>query len=523
MPCCSCTPTWDLAGLRIYRGENGGRPAMTELPEPLVKATERLGQALELYESGNASAALTVYDEVLAAYAHSGLTHGAMPAWAHHGRGAAFLALGKADDALVALARGLSLLGLPGGELDNLDIRAALLNTTGQTLRTLGRYRDASDAYSMALDLLRDHPGELLVATLSSVGALASHLGDTGRALTAYEEAFDVLEHHCPNSPSRVGVLVNLGGALRDAGQPDVAVGHLEIALDLSRRAGARRREADALLSLSRSYGAIDDYKAANDLANDAVETIQVLAPRSEMHARCLYQRAIATFGLEDTDRAIVDLRESVAIIESAAPVSPDAHGMRSGLAQYLVLTDSVDEAVDVAKAAVAAAERLRRQTASGLARRQVTATLGSAYDTLAFALLARSNEGDAEQLVEVLEARQARWLLDIVGVGEVQPTDRDDQQETLRLARSEARRLRQQLHRAQQALARGEPLPDGIDADQLRRLDAGARQQIQTVEAEIANEDDAAAVFDCSIIQARLKDRQALLYFSFRAWAARE
>lgn len=486
---------------------------MTLHPD-LTTATDELRTVHELFQSGDFSGAVAICDQILETFEKHGLKVGSMPARVHQARGAALLEHGNASAAMDALGRGVACLGRPGGELDDPKTRGALLATTGHALRTLGRYKAAREAYEMAIPLLRENPDDGLVSAINSLGALVSHLGDVPRALALYEEAWEAMQGADVTAYQRGAVLLNLGSASGDVGEFQVALSRLEEALDLFCSAGNGVSEAQALLSLSVLHSKADDRAQARTMAEEAVAVAREAAPKSELYARCLYRRETAAAALNQPSHALIPgLRECVETVSAVAPQGRDAYEMRTSLAAHLLADGRIEEGIAVAEDGMKAAEALRAEAGSGLGRQQIADASAMAYDTLVFALLFDTSPARREQLFEALEHRRGRWLLDTLGnpgEGKGLETERVSH---LRALRAEARRARQQAHRARRQLATGRPLEGGFDAEAMERVDVVARHQIEAIDAQLGSNGEPPAVLSCAEIQARITPDQSILH----------
>ncbi|HEY1775678.1 MAG TPA: CHAT domain-containing protein [Solirubrobacteraceae bacterium] len=486
---------------------------MAEISETLVDSMEPLARADTDYLAGQVAEALVGFDRVLEVFAREGLYAGEMPARVLQGRAAAQLALGYPDDALASCMRALVALGPPGGELDSPACRGAVLNTTGQVLRTKGEFADAVQAFVWAIVLLRDDPGDVLVSALSNLGALASHQGDRPRALSAYREALDMLEQHCPASAQRGHVLVNLAGALRDEGQRDEALERLTEGLGVLRAAGHARAVANALISLSQIHAELERHAQALAEAAEAEELAAKLAPASELHARCVRNRAMIEGEAGDLPAAASGLREALEILAGVAPVSRDVVDTQTRLAATLAGLQDLDGALEQARAAVSCAEQLRERSAVGAGRELLGAVTARAYDALAFCLVRRNEPADARDLIAVLEQRQSRRLLDALGMRAITPPAADERIQRLATLRREARRAQEHVRRGRQALAAGEEAPFSLD--ELLTIEGSIAHRVIVAEAERGAGVDLApqTPLDCSALQTSLGERQAVLH----------
>ncbi len=491
-----------------------GKISGMDLHPDLIAATEELRTVHEHFQSGDFAGAVAICDQILETFEKHGLRVGSMPARVHQARGAALLEHGNAGAAMDALGRGAARLGPPGGELDEPETRGALLGTTGHALRTLGRYRAAREAYEMAIPLLRENPGDALVSAINSLGALVSHLGDVPRALALYEEAWDAMKDADVTSYQRGAVLLNLGSASGDVGEFQVALSRLEEALDLFRSAGNDASEAQALLSLSVLHSNADDSARARTMAEEAVAVVREAAPESELYARCLYRRETAAAELNEPSHALIPgLRECVETVSAVAPQGRDAYEMRTSLAAHLLADGHIEEGIAVAEDGMKAAEALRAEAGRGLGRQQIADASAMAYDTLVFALLFATSPVRREQLVEALEHRRGRWLLDTLGDPQEGEELNAERVNRLRALRAEARRARQQAHRARRQLAAGRPMEGGFDAEAVERVDLLAKHQIEAIDAQLGSNGEPPAVLSCAEIQARIAPHQTILH----------
>jgi CHAT domain-containing protein len=366
----------------------------------------------------------------------------------------------------------------------------------------------------MAIPLLSENPGDGLVSAINSLGALVSHLGDVPRALALYEEAWEAMQSTDITTYQRGAVLLNMGSASGDVGEFQVALSRLEEALDLFRSAGNGASEAQALLSLSVLHSKVDDRTQARTMAKEAVAGAREAAPKSELYARCLYRRETAAAALNEPSHALIPgLRECVKTISAVAPQGRDAYEMRTSLAAHLLADGQIEEGIAVAEDGMKAAEALRAEVGSGLGRQQIADASAMAYDTLVFALLFATSPARREQLVEALEHRRGRWLLDTLGNPEEGEELDAERVQFLRDLRDEARRARQQAHRARRQLAAGPPQEGGVDAEGLKRADLVARHQIEVIDAELGGNGKPPAVLSCAEIQARITPHQTILH----------
>jgi tetratricopeptide (TPR) repeat protein len=339
----------------------------------------------------------------------------------------------------------------------------------------MGRYGNADEAYRMAISHGEKEPGEQLAVAVANYGVLWSALGDARHARALYEDALKVLDEHAPDSDQRAWVLMNLGGALRDAGELIAAVGALEQALDMERRSGARRGEVQALLALSDCHQTVGDLQAARGYANDARTILVQDAPRSEMHVRCLRQIAELATGADDDAEALNAIREAADLIAAIAPQSRDAIDTGCYLAALQCGAGQVDEGIATARAAQEAAERLRSEAPTGITRQTLTRITGHAADVYAAALMLRAAGGpDARAFINVLEQRHARRLVDQLGAGSMEGLDARvrDEVHQLREARRERGRVLLQAHWALQEIQAGR------DAGRTARARAPARSR---------------------------------------------
>ena len=460
---------------------------LTDLKDAIAQIDDVLRAARDDRTRGRLVEAMARFQEAERLCVEHRLKLGLLGAAAIQGQAVVLLDQGHAQEALDSCGRALARLGIPGGSFDDKPTRAALLTTTGFCLRTLGRYDHADEAYRMAIAYAEQQPGEPLAVAIANYGVLWSVLGDPAQALALYKDALHIIDKHAAESDQRAWILMNLGGALRDAGELVPALGALEEALAAERRRGSRRGQAQALLALSDCHQTAADLTTARRYAEEAREIVAQDAARSEMHARCLRQLSELAVADGDLPAALDVIREAANIIAAIAPDSRDAIDTGCALALLLCGTGDIDDGIGAARNAHEVAERVRREAPAGMTRQTITAITGHAADVYAATLMIRAAGGaDARAFVDVLERRQARRLVDKLGVGSTDalPPDAMAEIRRLREARREPGRVLQHAHWALQAIEAGEDVP--VPAEDARRARASARHALHVLDAAI-------------------------------------
>ncbi|WP_416970484.1 BTAD domain-containing putative transcriptional regulator [Streptomyces sp. 4F14] len=162
--------------------------------------------------------------------------------------------------------------------------RAAARLTLGSVLLALGRRGEASDAWREALKLARERGAHDLEArSLIALAAVRRPL-DREQAAAALEIArrteYVLVEAEALTALARGGL---------EHGEPDIAAGHARQALDLHRRSGHRRGQAQALDLLGRAVDATGD----EDPAPYWREALEIFDATGDRRAAVLRRRLV--------------------------------------------------------------------------------------------------------------------------------------------------------------------------------------------------------------------------------------
>jgi len=207
-----------------------------------------------------------------------------------------------ADDVLLVARLGLAAADRLG------DDRARYLtaSTLGTAYRRLRRYDEAVATLETALRCSRrcGHPAaEALILT-----RLGSSHTDGGRPDVApahHEQALAALDRSAAApvpgdvlTPSRAGILLNLGGSYLRSGDLGLGMRYTREAVAAARRTGHRQVEAQAHGNLAEGYLAAGDYTAAEGAATEALDWMRSDLRVGDAIAETLLTRGLALVGL---------------------------------------------------------------------------------------------------------------------------------------------------------------------------------------------------------------------------------
>lgn len=482
---------------------------MGEIPAELLATVNLLADATHAHQSGRYGVAIEKTDHALTQLDRQGLRIGSFRAQVLQLRAASLLEEGDLDDALDSCGRAVAALvasfqpGVKPTE-DACAVLGTTLSTTAQIHRTQGLFGKAQAAYQEAITILRECPGEHLAMALSNLGALASHMADPDLARGCYEESLAVVEAHCPESPSRAQISLNLGGAQIDAREFGEARTHLDRALEMFEERGSEKGRAQTLIALSGLDAGEDKLDAAKEKATEAERLAASLSPGSELHVAALLQLLKLDPASEAGQGELLAAQQA---LSRRTATSRDAILVAVTLARAYLLGDDIAAARMAADDAVAAAGHLRQNAPPGLGRGRITTATSQAYDALAEVAV---EEGNEERLVEALELRQARRLLDTIGAGRIAPPTEPADQD-LQAQRRDAKRTLQHAHWADDEIASGVHTP--LTFAEVRDAAAKARWIVQQVDARLGDRDATPQLMDFGTIRERLKPRQAIIH----------
>jgi len=239
------------------------------------------------------------------------------------------------------------------GELRDRDQLGSAFNNVGETLNKLGRWQEARDNYQAALSIFqKSGNGQREATCLDNLGQLYQDLGDPDLALDYHQKALAQLQKF-KNAELEANVLSHLGtvnisrnnleAALKnfqmafELRQNDRGKGYallnigavkalqkspqraLEVYLDalqLIRKAGDERGEALLLYKIGEADDMIGSHAQALEAFNQARLLWQKIKD-ARGEATTLYATARAEAELGDVNKALADISNAVAIVES--------------------------------------------------------------------------------------------------------------------------------------------------------------------------------------------------------------
>jgi serine/threonine protein kinase/predicted Zn-dependent protease len=206
--------------------------------------------------------------------------------------GNTYLSRGQYDDALTYLQQALQLrekLKVPG------DI-AETVNNLAETNVKMGQYDQALSQYHRALDLYRN-AGDKRDAAIAAVGLgrLYGHQGRYGAAVNSEEEAVKTFRELQDRSPMMADILSGYGSALAEAGRWEEAQKTLEEALSLARELKSQPVVAQTLNFQADSAFYRGDFKSAQALYGQALETASRTKDRDQVLASKIGLAKVAT------------------------------------------------------------------------------------------------------------------------------------------------------------------------------------------------------------------------------------
>ena len=130
-------------------------------------------------------------------------------------------------------------------------------------------------AYERALRMRLDALGEQhpdTAATLASLGATYSEMGDQGSAIMLYERALRIKKDTLGPHPATAATMSNMGTAYGKKGQDEKAIELYQQALRIYESTVGRmhRHAALAIYNMSTAYGNLGDFARAEELGLEA-------------------------------------------------------------------------------------------------------------------------------------------------------------------------------------------------------------------------------------------------------------
>lgn len=482
---------------------------MVDVPPEYVAMVDLLADGTHAHRSGDYEVAIAQADEVLVQLDRHGLRIGLFRAQVLQLRAASLLEQCELDEALASCGAAIAALvasfqrGAKRTE-DECVAFGTTLSTTAHILRMQGLFGKAQTVYQDAIAILREYPGELLASALSNLGALVSHMADPDLARGCHEEALAVVDTYCPQSPIRAQVSLNLGGALTDAREFGEARAHLDRALEIFEETGAKKGRTRTLIALCRLDAWENELDAAKEKAVEAEQLAASLVPGDELHVTALLQLMKLDPISEAGQNGLLAAQQALA---TRSPSSRDSIFVGVTLARAHLLGGDIPSARTAADDAVAAAEHLRENAPAGLGRSRITTATSQAYDALAEVAIAAA---DKAGLVDALERRQARRLLDAIGARQIAPSSEPADEELL-ARRRDAKRALQHAHWAYDEIAGGAETT--LTLDEVRHAAAHARWIVQQVDATLGEESGNPELMGLSAISARLEPGQAIVH----------
>ena len=210
----------------------------------------------------------------------------------HRGLGDTALALKVCGEALTIAVE----IGDRAGE-------AEARNNLGVARHQAGQNQQAIEDLQQALGIWESLDRQEEVASSSySLGVVQFALGETEAALSSLNRALALRQ--ATNDPRQSIILTAIASIHRDRGEGDVALELFRKALDLSRSAGRRNDEANALQNMASIYLRRGELQQALELFNSALELHRALGNRNQQGQVLSYLGATALY-LGDDERAL--------------------------------------------------------------------------------------------------------------------------------------------------------------------------------------------------------------------------
>jgi class 3 adenylate cyclase/predicted ATPase len=305
----------------------------------------------------------------------------------------------------------------------------------GQALRQWGRYGEAREQLTAALDVLRADPDADTVRAMGELAALKVHAGSPAAgALSA--EALALGQDLAVDDATLASLFTTRGISHGYAGRRPAAAAHFREAARLATQAGNSLSLGRALLNLADAVTASDPAAGA-EAARAAAAHSRRAGARSQL-AAAVMNLAQALLMTGDWDAADAELAQAAdadgladleylaccrAWVAALRGEVPAAQAALAGLDDLRASEDPQDEAlIAVTEAFTAAA---RRQPAAALrhARAALGAALGISHEYLRWAwpLAARA----AHDLADTATARELLDMLDSYPAGQLAPMQR--------------------------------------------------------------------------------------------------
>jgi tetratricopeptide (TPR) repeat protein len=151
----------------------------------------------------------------------------------------------------------------------------AACHAAGQSYHAQKMWDKGKAAYERALRLRLDALGEqhpATAATLASLGATYSGMGDRGSAIMLCERALRISKDTLGPHPATADTMSSMGAAYGKKGQSKEAIELFQQALRIYESTVGRmhREAADAIFNMSTAYGKLGDFARAEELGLEA-------------------------------------------------------------------------------------------------------------------------------------------------------------------------------------------------------------------------------------------------------------
>lgn len=187
----------------------------------------------------------------------------------------------------------------------------SVYNELGSFYRSVDKYPESVEAYSLAGDLIAERVGTEspeYAAVLNNMAGTCRMAGHTGRAIGLYEEAISVYKAlRDTGSPACASVYNNLALACREAGQTQAAIDHLyEAAGHFEKLAGFGQETAFAYSNLMTLHEEAGDREGAMECLDRALAVFDtILDEKNNRYADALNSLAGFLFSEGYYERAL--------------------------------------------------------------------------------------------------------------------------------------------------------------------------------------------------------------------------
>ena len=359
--------------------ETGVSPGWASVPfvNPIVQgrldAPKLVQEGRELYEAGQFSPAVTVWQQAALAYqAEKDVLNQAMVL---SNLSLAYQQIGKWDQATKAIADSLKLLQTRqnlGGSKERLKILAQALNTQGSLQLALGQSEQALTTWQQATANYAQAGDDVgITRSLINQAQALQALGLYRRALVTLKQVKQTLQKQ-PDSPIKVAGLRSLGNALRVVGDLDQSRQILQQSLALAQQLQSPQDIGAALFSLGNTARSQQDTGAALAFYQQAADpsSSQITRIQSQLNQLSLL---LETEQMSAAQALLPQIQSQIATL----PPSPTAVYARIDFAQSLMKLESSGASAQLLATAVQEAKSLGDQRAEAYA----LGNLGGLYE----------------------------------------------------------------------------------------------------------------------------------------------